>query len=133
MAQAFPPALIMVLAIESGVLHNEWKSIGPFRSFLLVCFVNAISWIAGILITGYFFPSGYSGVGPGNFHPDKNFSLYAGLGFIIAFFLSVLIEGSLLISWARKYGEARPFRVALIGNTASYAVLAVFSLWYFHG
>ena len=66
----------------------------------------------------------------GHMRRDANFTLYMCLGFLIAYVLSVVIEGALLVSWARKYGCGNPFKVALVGNTFSYVFLAAGSILY---
>jgi len=126
----FPPALLVVLALETAVLSLRWPTAGPWRAAGLICYVNAISWLVGLFITGYAFPSGYTFESVGHMRRDANFTLYMCLGFLIAYVLSVVIEGALLVSWARKYGCEKPFKVALVGNTFSYVFLAVGSILY---
>lgn len=121
----FPPALVVVLALETAVLRLRWPAVGAWRAAGLVCYVNAISWLFGVFITGYAFPSGYTVESVGSMRRDEDFTLYMCLGFLIAYVLSVVIEGALLASWARKYGAGNPFMVALVGNTYSYVFLGV--------
>ena len=124
----FPPVLVVVLALETAVLRLRWPAVGAWRAAGLICYVNAISWIVGVFITGYAFPSGYTFESVGHMRKDAHFTLYMCLGFLIAYVLSVLIEGALLVSWARKYGCGNPFEVALVGNTFSYVFLAAGSI-----
>ena len=115
-----PAALVAALVTEVVVYMLQCRSLRIHIALLLVVGVNLVSWLAGILITGYLFPSGYG---------SSNFELYAYLGYLVAYGLSILIEGTCLVGAARKWPIPSPFRLAFFANTASYVVLGGMVWW----
>lgn len=125
----FPIALVSVLVIETSIYKLRSPALGLMAAVLLVPAVNAVSWFAGVLITGSLFPSGLVKSSQGFITTGPQFMLYAMWGFLVAYALSVLIEGVCLKLAARKWPIPSPFTLSLFANTASYITLAALVWW----
>ncbi len=120
----FPIAPIFALGAELAIY--KWKikhlSFGVIVSILIG--VNAVSTVAGIFITSSL-PDGLTKKSSGVLTDGPDFMLYAKLGFIVAYGLSVLIEWIALVMVAKKSPINSPFKLSLLSNTASYIILSV--------
>jgi len=123
----FPLVLLAVLIIESTTYKLASKTTPLFHIVLLVIVANGISWIAGAVITA-FMPSGII-VGEDNLATSgPNFLLYATLGYLVAYILSVIIEGYIVKASKSKMNFTSPFKLSFYANTVSYITLIII-LW----
>ena len=127
-----PFALVILLVAEFIVLDMLNPSTKRTHIGIAVLLMNLLSTIVGVVIASML-PSGIEtitrnghevpGMGP-------DWERYALYGVVLAFVLSLLIEGAFL-HWIRRGFElARPLLGCLVANCASYAsliVLAYFS------
>jgi hypothetical protein len=128
-ALVFPVALVAILASEGAVYKLAWRHLSTGVVALLVVGANLVSSIAGFGIA-LLLPDGLV-IDP-RIHvvqPGPDFYRYAGLGFVLAYILSICIEGGVLKLASHKYSLSRPFRVSLLANTASYILLAGIVWW----
>lgn len=123
----FPVAVAAALVAEAGVFrllnwHLPWRRIAK-----MVVVINMVSASVGFLIAA-FLPSGLELNGEHVGQPGAEFGTYAALGYVLAFFLSILIEWGMLRALSRVGEIGRPFLTVALANTASYAVLIVVSV-----
>jgi hypothetical protein len=135
-AMLFPLAGLAAMTVEVIVLKLLNRDARWTRLTALVVGMNVASGILGFLLAAVL-PSGLVPelVGTGEhqaniLQPGPHFGLYAILGFITAFIISVLIE-YWIVRAARAYVLiAKPFKAIVLANAASYATLTVFArLW----
>jgi hypothetical protein len=122
----FPLSILAVLLTEGAVYKLLCRSLGLGTIAVLVICVNAISWLAGVLLAN-FLPSGLI-LDQGAVRNGPEFGKYMYWSFPVAYMLSVLIEGGALKLASRKVPIPAPFKLSFWANTASYVVLAL-SLW----
>ncbi len=123
----FPLALIAVLCIETIIYKLASKKTPIFQVFLLAGVANGASWITGFIIS-FFLPSGHISVGDQAFIMGPDFKLYASWGYVIAYVLSVIIEGFVVKASVKKMHFNSPFPLSFYANSASYSALVVL-LW----
>jgi hypothetical protein len=106
----FPIALVSALAVEAVTYKLIDKSLTIPSILVLVAIVNTLSWVIGIIITNQL-PSGLI-VSGDILTTGPNFSFYATLGFIVAYILSVIIEGGALMIASRKATIRTPLKLS---------------------
>ncbi len=116
----FPVAAVPALVSEAVVFRLLNRHLPWGRVATLVIVINLVSGAFGFLIAA-FLPSGLEN--PGQMGPE--WGTYAVLGYVVAFFLSILIEWGTLRALSRVGEIGRPFLTVALANTASYAVLIV--------
>jgi hypothetical protein len=126
-AQAFSPVLICVVLLSEALI--VWLHERPLTSKVLVAVAvvvaNAVSWVLGVVLAYFVFPSGLGDAAPG--HVGQEFWSLVWLAFPVAFLLSVLLEGCTYRLLSRYLQLSHPWRGACIANLVSYAVIgAVF-------
>lgn len=126
----FPVVLLSVLIVEATIYKWRCQNLSIRTLLFLVVAVNIVSWLAGLLITRFLFPSGLVKSSEGMLAPGPDFTLFELLGFFIAYVLSVLIEGGCLKAASLMWSVQAPFTLALLANTASYIALSVL-VWLF--
>jgi hypothetical protein len=122
----FPLLVIAVLFIEVGIYKLASHNTPIYHLALMVAVANGASWIAGIMIT-MFLPSGLV-TGEYGIEAASSFTLYATLGYVVAYVLSVIIEGYIVKGSSVKMGVASPFKWSFYANSGSYLTLVIF-LW----
>ena len=116
--------------ISETLVYQFFNRTSPiWKGVLFVLSANIISWFAGLSISGmlpdgmYIDEMGFPQRGP-------EFRQYVMLGFLLAYVLSVVIEGAVLKMLAWKFTIKAPFKMALLANTLSYVLLvAVLTLF----
>jgi len=121
----FPFALLSVFVVELAVYKWRCQSLALTTLAVLVVAANAISWLAGFLITAGLLPSGQLQSPDGVVAAGPNFSFLSSLGFVVAYVLSVVIEGAVLKIATRWVQIKSPYQLSLLANTASYVVLSI--------
>ncbi len=120
----FPIAPIFALGTEYVIYKWRNQSLTFGVILLLLIGVNVISTVAGIIITSSL-PDGLTTNSSGVLTGGPEFMLYAKLGFVLAYVLSVIIEWVALLIAAKKIDITSTFKLSLLSNTASYIILTV--------
>ena len=125
----YPVCIIAILVSETWIYKFLSPSLSLWQSFSLSVMVNIASSLTGICLA-LLLPSGLeSTVPPPNvIEPAPKFMLFAVLGVVLAYLLSIKIEAYGLKFAARWVPVKRPFHLSLIANTVSYALVALI-LW----
>jgi len=121
---AFSPLLIaLVLIVETSII---WLYERPLTSkamaALAVVTANATSWLIGVGLAFFVFPSGLSQAGPSD---SQEFWSLVWLSFPVALVLSVLIEAGIYLLFARHFQFSRAWRGSVVSNLASYVCIGV--------
>lgn len=126
---SFPVAAIAALATEAVVFRTLNRDLSWGRILGAVLVINIVSAVVGFAIAAAL-PSGLeptlAGEGENRFEtirPGPEFGMYAILGYVLAFALSILIEWGLVRTSRRFVKVAKPFITVALANGASYAVL----------
>ena len=123
----FPATGAVILLSEAIVYKILCRKLSILTVVLLVVAANAASSAVGIGVSAVL-PSGLVKGTQGVIESGPNFSLYFKLGFVIAYLISILIEGAVLKLASRKSVIDRPYTVSLVANTVSY-LLFVGIVW----
>ncbi|MBN1420439.1 MAG: hypothetical protein JXP34_16800 [Planctomycetes bacterium] len=133
-ALLFPVAAIVALAVEALVfrLLNRGLPWGRLVSTVLV--INVASAVVGFFIAASL-PSGLevTVMGEGEnqvqtIQHGSKYGVYAVLGYVLAFNLSMLIEWGIVRTLQRVAKLAKPFVTIALANAASYATLILMSM-----
>lgn len=135
-AMLFPVAAIAAMATEAAVFRALNRDLSWGRIVSTVLVINIASTVVGFAIAA-FLPSGLEptvmGEGENQFEtiqPRPQFGMYAILGYVLAFFLSILIEWGIVRTSRRVLKLSKPFITATLANAASYAVLIfIYMVW----
>ena len=121
----FHIALFAILGSEAFVYRIFSKQLSIPATLSLVIGVNIVSSAVGLVIAT-FLPSGLV-QNPENriMQAGPDFSFYAVLGFVLAYFLSIALEAGVLFLAGRRLPVVRPLVTSAIANTVSYALLAL--------
>ena len=117
----FPVVLPLVLIIESIVYRKKIFEPPPWVAIIItVIFANLVSWCFGAVIT---VPIPNDILDINNLSKDSYHALAVIFGFILAFILSVIIEGA-VIKFTNFLEEVeKPFLLSLYANACSYSFL----------
>jgi len=133
-AMFFPVAAIAAMLTEAVVFRALNRDLSWRRTVSTVLVINIASAIVGFAIAAAL-PSGLEptvmGEGENQFEtiqPGPKFGMYAVLGYVLAFVLSILIEWGIVRTSRRVVKLAKPFITVALANAASYAVLIVLSM-----
>jgi hypothetical protein len=119
------PVILFALACEVFAIWLFARKCGSaFRIILQVLIANIISAVAGLFVVLPLFPAGLS-TRDGAEVTAQSWSQIAAWSFLAYFAASVLIEGAYYryVSWPIRI--SRPYIASFIGNTVSYAILAI--------
>ena len=117
-----PVILPAVFIIESIVYRKKsnntlsWKAIIP-----LVLVTNIVSWILGFIIAS---PIPDEALNINNFLKDRYHTFTIIVSVILAYILSIIIEGAVLKVISKKLNIEKPFYLSLFANTYSYGALS---------
>jgi membrane protein YqaA with SNARE-associated domain len=127
-AVLFPYALVAIPVAEAFVYKMYWRQLSIWVVALLAICANATSSLIGWFIA-YILPSGLV-VDPRNhmLSSGPHFGLYALLGFVVAYLLSIAIEGAVLRGASHWVSLNKAFKVSFAANTVSYALLGIIAL-----
>jgi len=118
----FPLAGAAILLSESVVYKVACRQLSIPTVLLLVVVANVVSSIIGIGVA-FFLPDGLVYGTTGVVVGGPNFSLYFNLSFVLAYLISILIEGAILKFASSWFAISRPFLVSIAANTVSYLFL----------
>lgn len=128
----FAPLTLVVVAIELLIFRQTLR-IAPRRAFRPVLAANIFSTLAGILV--FLFQDvgiRYSGIGRSVSGLLNGYLWFSLLLIVVYFAISVLVEATSLMRWAKSevhVASGRIFRVVTLANMASYLVVG--PLYYF--
>ena len=128
------PVTALAIASEVVVFRFRESHVAFDKTVLLVVVANLVSWLVGIAATWYL-PSGLIPIvlpnGGASVERGPLWSTYSYASFLVAWFLSCVIEYGVLYPVRRWAGFSRLFSTVVLANLVSYPVfgLGAFLIW----
>jgi hypothetical protein len=123
MVSFFPPLLLAVVIIETAVCYKVGKTETASKAFGYILLANIVSTVIGAPLAGLF-PTGLVPV-DGVMRYGSDYEMYSYWGILLGWFVSVLSEAPVYKIIGRYAALTSPYKVALIGNTATHICTAL--------
>jgi len=129
--QAFSPVMIIaVMLLECSVAYYRERQLGAMGSVATVAVANASSWVVGVALAFWVFPSGLGQ--PEDPDVARNFNRLVLLSLPAAYFVSILVEAAVYGLLSKQIEIRAPYLLSAIANTGSYVVIAL-AFWSYGG
>lgn len=123
MVSFFPPLLLAVVIIETGVCYKIGKTKTGSKAFGYILAANIVSTVVGVPLASLF-PTGLVPV-DGVMRYGNDYEMYSYWGILLGWLVSVLSEAPVYKLISRYTELSSPYKVALIGNTATHICTAL--------